>query len=193
LRQKVGKKSQLQQSRRQQQPRREQRYHLRQLDILRACDRRHPGQSASEDRGSGGIGSHHQVSGRTEDRKCKQWQQQGIEPGHNRCTGDFGITKRLRDIHRRKLASGQNVAQRSASIQGPYTGEQLKTGHDGIGFWPFVWRANEGAVGRDLCVAPAVLVLCTKWTFSMLIPQATASLFGEWNSAIQAGSRFVAG
>ena len=119
-REEVGNKTELEQSRHQQEPRREQRHHSRQCHIFRAGRRRHAGDSPGEDGGGGGVGGHYQEPRRTERRESQKRQQERVESGDRGHAGDGRVAQSLRDVHRRQFHSGHGIAADGRAVEWPH-------------------------------------------------------------------------
>ena len=124
LREEVSQKAQLQNSGQQQQSSGQQGHGSSQRHISRAGQRRHGRDSARKNGCCGRIGSHDQVSRRTEHGKGQHRQQERVKPRDHGHAGDPGITQSLRDIHRRQLHSRHGIANRPRPAQRPYAFEQ---------------------------------------------------------------------
>ena len=154
LREEVGQKAQLEQSRQQQKSGGQQRHHPRQRHISRAGERRHAGESAGKNGSGRGIGSDHQVPRGAEHGECQQRQQQRVKPRDDWRAGNLGVAQRLRDVHRRKLQSGQGIANCSRASNRLYTLKQRQPA--------LVARSGVGRRSDDR--VPAVLRLVCSWS-----------------------------
>ena len=118
-RKEVGEKSQLEDPRQQQKAGGQQRHHADQRHVLLAGGRSHLGQRTGKDDGRRRIRSHDEMAGRTEHRERDQRQQHGVKSSDQGRAGDARITQHLRDIHRRKGHTRENVAHRRFAVEGP--------------------------------------------------------------------------
>ena len=65
------------------------------------------------------FGCHNQMARGAEDCKRNEWQQHCVESGDDGRAGDAGITKNLRNVHRRERHARQGIASRLTGPERP--------------------------------------------------------------------------
>src|SRR5271169_936344 len=125
-RKEIRKKAKLQQPSNQQASRREKRDRAGENHVSGAAECCQGRNSAGENGGGGRICGDHQVARGTENGKCQERQQEGVETGDHGRAGDLGVAECLRDIHRGKLEASQRVFDRPGTGNGPYGLQQCE-------------------------------------------------------------------
>ena len=77
----------------------------------------------------GGISGHHEIARRTKDGERDEGKQKRIEAGDDRSAGNFGVAKRLRNVHGRKRKSGQKILRYLRPLKRPQPLEERKAIH----------------------------------------------------------------
>ena len=88
---------------------RQQSYQGREGNVSSAGDGSQAGEAAREYGRSSRISSHHEIARAPKDGKRNKGQQERVETGDDRCAGNFGVAKRLRNVHGRKRKSGHKI------------------------------------------------------------------------------------
>jgi hypothetical protein len=127
-RQEIGEKAQFENARDEQQGGGQQRDHRGERRIFRARSRRHRGEPARENGGGGRIGGHDEMPRCAEKRKRHKRQKDGVKTRDGRHAGDARVAEHLRNIHRRKLHTGQRVAGGAGAAQRKHTFQHADAG-----------------------------------------------------------------
>ena len=109
LRQEICKEAKLQQASEQKKDPGQQRHQARECDVSRTGHRGQTGEATRKYGRSGGISSYDKIARRTKDGKRNQGKQKRVEAGNDRHAGDFGVAKRLRNVHGRERKSREEV------------------------------------------------------------------------------------
>ena len=123
---KVGDEAELEQAGEQQKNSGEQCDQTSQRYVSRAGRRRHAGESAAKNGGSGGVGGDDEIARRAEGCEREKRQQERVEAGDDGHAGDAGVAEGLRDVHCGEDDAGECIAHGAGSLHRFYSLEQTQ-------------------------------------------------------------------
>ena len=111
--QEIGEKAELENAGEHEQPGCQQRDHADERHVVLAGRLGHARERAGEDRGGRRIRRHDEMARRAEDREGDERQENRVEAGDDRRSGDPRVAEHLRDVHRGQRQAGPGVAKRA--------------------------------------------------------------------------------
>ena len=109
LRQEICKEAKLEQASEEKEDAGQEGHQAREGDVPGAGDWSQAGEAARKYGRSSGISSHHEIARRTKDGERDEGKQKRVEASDDRSASNFGVAKRLRNVHGRQRKSGQEI------------------------------------------------------------------------------------
>jgi hypothetical protein len=130
LRQEIRKEAKLEQPSEQKQDAGQQGHKRSESNVPGAGDRSRAGKTTRKYGRGSRIGGHHEIARRTKDGERDKGKQERVETSDDGRSSNFGVAKRLRNIHGRERKSSQKILRYFRPLKGPQPLEEGKTIHE---------------------------------------------------------------